>query len=648
MKKKGMMSLVLVLLLSLVLFACDKEEPVDLSKYDVSIVDFGGNDNINGVTQDFKLPVKFENDVSVTWESDNVEVIKIEGENAKVTRSKEKDVEVLLTATLKHVDKKDKEQTLVKDPIKVKVLKLDLTPTVVGKVFHWMPDSVGADVTATVEIFDANPEEVVLMLDDVELIEGLDFEIVEDELTIFGEFLVEHSNKLGDYELTFETKYGQTEFKYHVVNDPTNTSIATKEIEVANMAGLKQAEITEPIADAPEVMITEVASDAGKFSYVEVFNNTKEKRNLKGHMLVFANTSAAINKGTIVNNNGLFGVPMGAIPFLIDEDFILEPFETGIIWHVYGGNDVPYKAGVGGKYDTVEFSDNANTWLFDWQGGDLKESDFRKHHGIGENVKIQTVRGHQLILNNTTAHDENGYGLAVRRANGFAGLNSSIANRAVQLMYFDPEIKHEAKGDIPEGATYFKMELEVLNPERDFIGEDGKMDLSKVPAINGRKFINGFSMRRVFYNDKDELVAYDNKLNFAADTGTAGFGNPIYHEIAEKAILSTALFYPGLNEEGEYRWGTGHGIEYAIPEKGSHLMRFIPRSEENYKNFVENKYSDEVLRTLYTKGLNPVVDEITNAKTTIIVPVDPAYVMKDAETKENTAGITSKYNLGLR
>ncbi|MFA5693454.1 MAG: immunoglobulin-like domain-containing protein, partial [Acholeplasmataceae bacterium] len=335
-----------------------EEEVIDLSAIELVIV-FATGDDINNVTEDFVLPVTFEGGVTATWVSDDTDVIVIEGKDATVTRSIESDKEVNLTATLKLDD-----ETLERTPIKVTVLKLDLSPVVEGTLYHWMPNSVGANLVANIEIYDADPLDVEVKLNDYDLVEGLDFEVINDELIIYGDFLVEKSNQLGDYELEVSTLYGSTIFEFFVVDNPENTSIETKEIEVADMGSLTQAVLTEPIAGAPEVMITEIGSDAGKFSYVEVFNNTNKKRNLKGHMLVFANTAAEINLGTVVNNNGLFGVPMGAIPFLIDEDFELEPFETGIIWYVLGGNDTPYIVGVGGSYDEVGLAANANTWLF--------------------------------------------------------------------------------------------------------------------------------------------------------------------------------------------------------------------------------------------------------------------------------------------
>lgn len=656
MRKKGLMSIVFLLVMSLTLFACKKDEPkvsekVDLSKVDISIKGFKEGDSLTSVTGDFELPVTFENGVTATWESDK-DAVAISGKTATVTQTPGGDVKVKLTATLKQTLEGEAEQVLKRDPIEVTIKKLDYTPTLEGLIYHWMPNSTGASVTATVNLFGVEVEEAIVSVNGTELVEGLEFEIVDDVLELFGDFLVETSNELGEYTLTVETDHGVGTLKYHVVNDPKGTSIPTKEIEVSDMGSLEQANITEPIAGAPKLMITEVAADAGKHSYVEVFNNSKEKVNLKGHMLVWGALEHALNQTSIID--GLISLPMGTVPFYINEDMELEPFETGIIWHIHGGNRIPWDHG---SYAEIVESDTAKPWLFDWQGGNLTEEGFRKEHGIPNETKVVYVRGSQFSINNTTAHNEDGFGLTVWRGGGFGGVNSGTANRAVQLIYIDQTIKHEiheTDTNAPEGATYFKFEQGIINSEKDAY-VDGVLDNSKLKSLNGtsatpRLSINTFYTRMAYYDKDNVLLGYDNQLNSANDGASQStYANAIYRSVAVQSILSTAVVFPTFDENGAVaRWGIGHGMEYSLPETGSHMMRFVPRSETaDYNTFIDTTYTNLVTKEFVKLGLGNLINEFSNAKKTVTVPVDNTYAY-EIPVRENSAGVTSKYNLGIR
>lgn len=660
MKKNVFFSIVFMLLVSLTLFACkpeeEKPELIDLSAIDISIKGFVEGDSLESVTSDFELPIIFADGVTATWESSDLDVITISGKTATVTRAVDGDKEVNLTATLKHTAEGEEERTLKREPIKVIVKKLDYRPTIKGDVYHWMPDSVGASITATVNLFGVEPDVVLVTVGTLELIEGLDYEIVDNQLEIFGEFLIENSNEVGDYELKIETDYGFATMEYYVVDNPENTSIKTKEIEVSDMGSLIQANITEPILGAPKLMITEVAADAGKFSYVEVFNNSKEKVNLKGHMLIFGNTTSALNKASI-EKSGLIAHPMGRQAFLINKDVFLEPFETGLIWHILGGNDLPWiittAAGANQYKDLRENPSNGKNWLFDWQGGNLKESDFRKEHNINDDVKVIPVRAASFVVNQLSP-DGDGIGTPARAAAGFTGNNSSVENRGVQLSYIDPTIKHdlsEAEKENAElaAAKYFIVESFILNPEEE-IYVDGVLDTSKISIHNGRQSINALVIRKVYYNANDEVVAYAKDWNHYDEAGSTGWGNPQWQEIATSSILSTALFYGQVDSEGIKgdRWGIKHGMEYALPETNSHVMRFVPRSlDADYETYIDREYSFEPVNRFFKLGLSSVISGLSDATRIVVVPENPAYVYEIKGSKQNSAGITSKYNLGL-
>src|SRR5690554_395093 len=657
---KKIIGTIFILLLGFVLVACKKEDekPIDLSKVEIKLT-FEAPDNINSVTKDFDLPVQFDDGVTATWVSNNEEVIKIEGNKATVVRSTSGDVKVLLTPTLEHTPEEGEKVTLERDGIEVTVLKLDLTPVVQGDIYHWMPDSRGADVTATVNLHGVDPDEVTVKMDDEELIFAFDYEFInDDEFVMYGGFMMDNTNELGDYTIEISTEYGTAEFKYHVVDNPEGTSIPTKEILVADMGDLDQTTITEPIAGAPRLMITEVAADAGKYSYVEVFNNSTEKVNLKGHLLVWGGLTDPINLATIVDANGLISYPMGTVPFYINDDVELEPFETGLIWYIRGGNRIPWnhEGHDLGAYQKMIEVEGAQTWLFDWQGGNLTLEGFREEHGIDEDVKVAIVRDNAYSINNTTAHNEDGFGLTVFRGGGFGSVNSGVANRAVQILYLDPEIKHDIHVEdigAPAEAKYFKLESGILNPE-EIAYVDGVFDYTKLQSLNGtntttpRYSINTFYTRMAYYDKDDVLLGYDKRLNSATNAvAQSTYAAPMYVDIAKQSILSTALVFPTFDEDGATaRWGIGHGMEYTLPSQGSHIMRFIPRAKDvDYLTYINETYTNEGLNAFVKLAISEEIEGML-ANRKVIVPENSAYVY-EIPTKENSAGVTSNYNLGV-
>lgn len=645
---KKFFSIMLSLLAVFTLVSCVKEDKnPDLSKVDITGFVFDNkDDSVTNVTGNFKLPTSFEGGITATWESDS-DAVKIDGNNATVTPSHEKELTVNLTATLKFQPTKGDEIVLKRDPIVITIAKLNLEPVVTGDVFHWMPNSIPS-VTAHINLKDADKESVEIKFKDELLVEGIDFEIFDDKLEIYSEFLREKTNELGDYVLEVKSEFGSTNFTFHVVDNPSGTSIPTKEIKVADMGTLEQVVLTEPIADAPELLITEVAADAGKYSYIEVFNNSSKPKNLKGHIIMFGD----LTKPTVKNqlDKGLIPWSMGSVPFYIKQDLVLEPFETGIIWYIRAGNKIPWshaKDDTGlADYTTVVETATSKTWLLDSQGGDLTIEGFMKEHQIKEGTKIAIVRDNPFTINNTTAQDENGFGTPVYRGGGFNSVNSSVPNRAIQIHYFDPEIKHEiheADPSAPENAAYFKVDTDVLNWDEDLY-ENKEFKVDKIVPYANRMTVNLFYFRLAYYDANDNLIGYDKFLNFA---GEAAAKHEVFIDLAVDAIQSTAVIFPKLTEVNEVeRWGLGHGMEYLVPNKGSHMMRFIPRSKEaNYLEYIEATYTDEIIKNFVLQGLGEVVDEML-ANRVVEVPVDEGYSYV-VNTKENSSGVVSKYNLGL-
>ncbi|NLN50108.1 MAG: hypothetical protein GX149_00595 [Acholeplasmataceae bacterium] len=648
-----------VAMLLLVLVGCNNngenglEEEIDLSKIAINI-SFESGEGLEHVTKNFILPIEFEDNVTAIWQSDDETVIVVAGDQAIVTRFSE-NKKVKLIPTLKYQPEGEAEISLIREAIEVTVIKLEtsteLPPEITGVVYHWLPNSRGADITAKINLQGVDVNDVVVSCESVELIEGLDFEIIGDEdFILFGDFLVEYTNEVGTYQLAIETPTGTTAFEYFVVDNLEGTTIPTTETTVSDLGFLTQAEITEPIADAPELLITEVSADSGAYSYIEVFNNSNQQRNLKGHMLIFGDLGRQTNINSLVEEyNWLIAEPMNAVPFYIYKDFVMEPFETAIIWYI-GGNRTPWNLEGDTNYNIIYENEgkNSKAFLFDWQGGNLKERTLKNIHGIPESTRVVSVRNNSFVINNTTTRNENGFGTPVIRAAAFESQNSSISHRAVQILYFNPEKKYTPDEFAPENASYYTIDSGVLNQEED-IYEEGYLDSSKITRLPGNRLsINTFYFRKLYYNSDDEFIEYDKTWNPATDQKNGMWESEEYFKVAKDAILATAVFFPKL--EGSTvssRWERGHGMEYTIPENGSHLMRFVPRSEDaDYLTYIYYTYFQSNVLEFVKGGVSEIIPEML-ATRTVVVPVDPAYNYS-VPVKENTAGITSKYNLGIK
>src|SRR5690554_4522851 len=94
---KKLLKVLTILLLSFILISCQNKIS-DL--FDEVTITFEDNDNLNHVTNDINLTTELSNNkASITWESDNIDVIKIEGNKGLVIRGEEDHV-VKLTATI--------------------------------------------------------------------------------------------------------------------------------------------------------------------------------------------------------------------------------------------------------------------------------------------------------------------------------------------------------------------------------------------------------------------------------------------------------------------------------------------------------------------------------------------------------------------
>ena len=541
-----------------------------------------------------------------------------------------------------------------------KEVPVDMTPSpdVEGVVYHWMPGSIEANITATIDLLAADPTSVMVIFENEVLEDFVDYEIASSTLTIFGAYLNEKALELGEHTVKVVSAQGMTEFTIVVVDDPRDTSIATTSVIGINMSEVSNYTVVAPIVGAPELMITELSTDMGKYDYIEVFNNTTEPYNLKGHRIVFAD----LTKQNLLSQ-GIFEEPYGMSggAFIYQEDYIIPALSSAVIWMV---NAYPWAVestadefGIRRVYE----AEGAESSLFGTSAENLSIEKFKEIYSLGEEVQVFPVRCQYMLMNGTYSNDGEGMGAPVAKSSKWGGVNSSIANRGVQIQKFNLDAEYSIAGmvDVPVGATYYKYEVGVLNQEEN-VYTDGVFDPTKVNAYGTgttmREGVNIFYARILFYNDLDEFVGYTTS---AESIDAYNADKAPYVKMIETAVtpISTALVYPKIDVvltdvEGQQvetleavKWGAMHSLEYTIPVEGSTVMRFIPREEANrYADIYVNDV--EALKTLKLDAIAPAVSEVL-ANKELIVPVDPAYSVTYLADGYNSIGKSGWFNFLL-
>lgn len=513
----------------------------------------------------------------------------------------------------------------------------DLTPSPEGTpiVYHWVPDAITANVTATLDLKEASEDSIKILLGGKVLENILDYELVEGTLTIFGQTLSDLGLVVGSYPVTVVTEQGTDEFTIEVVKDASEaTSVATKTIKDVDMTTVLSYVPTEVIANAPELMITEVGVDMYEYSYIEVFNNTTETYNLKNHRIVFSD----LTKQTMITNE-LFEQPLGmSNAVYIYQDYEIPALSSAVVWVV---GSYPWAQAKGTLLDgsdgrVMSETEDAAVHLFGTSDENLSVAKFRNVYGLEEDVLVFPVRPQAALMNGTYNSDDLGFGGSPVKSSKFVTFNSKIENRGVQIQKFDLEKKIPVTG--VEDVSYFKYEVGVLNQE-EVIYADGTFDRNQIEVYGGRETVNVFYARKVLYNSSDEVVGYATGAD-AIDVYNANKDAylAMYSDIVTP--ISSALIY-GTYEDVEgvttlTNWGGFRSLEYTIPASAdSTLMRYIPLA--GTRSVYETQLASETTGALKLLGLAPEVAEI-NADSDLIVPESGAYSTDYLSNGYNTIG----------
>ena len=529
----------------------------------------------------------------------------------------------------------------VKDPANngwVDADELTPSPTVEAEVVHWVPGADTANVTFKLDLEGATKLNVVL--GGKLLTEFVDYEVDGGKLVIYGAFLEDSGLGLGEHKGYVFTENGSVEIKVHIVSNPAveGTTIPLKEIQDVNLSGFGAQTLSAPIANAGDLLITEISTDMGVYNYIEVFNNTTSEYNLKDHRVVFADPS----KQKKNYSNGLLDLPLGSAGVTyIYQDYKIPALSSALIWIV---NTSPWEVGSDRK---VTEAANVQSLLLGNGEENLNVAKFKSVYGLDENVLVFPSRTSYMLGRTdygVTETNKWGTALAKSASNRWSDINSKVDNRMIQIQKVDKStVFQDANG-------YYVFEMDVLHKEEE-IYADGKLDANDVlindsaAAVSGtnREFVHALFARKTYVTsatDKTHTGTYVGIDMYNANTES-------YYEMHEKAMtpLATAMIYPNIIDDSENpgtkiaaKWGESYAqfaLQYSVPAQGSHMARFIPL--EGTTALYTAKYAEHAYKALYEAGLGSEVAGY-GANATVKVPVDPAYPTDYLAANHNSAG----------
>lgn len=513
-------------------------------------------------------------------------------------------------------------------------------PKIEGKIIHWVPGVQAASVTYELDL--AGQTEYNVILGTTLLEEYVDYTYDESSkvLEILGTTLYDLELQLGEHIGYVFTEGGCVQFKVIVIASATEegSTIPMKTINDINLSAMPTMAITEPIPGVADLFITEVSTDMGHYNYIEVFNNTTEAYNLKDHRIVFADLT---KQGKSEATNGVFDMAMGgASAAYIYQDYEIPALSSAIIWIV---NTSPWEVS---KNKLSEAEGVASLLLGDAEGN-LNVAKFKSVYGLDESTLVFPVRTNYMVGRSDYGDLSTGWGTALSKgsSNRWADINSSVANRAVQIQKMD-----ETKVFKTEDGKFYTIEMDVLNREED-IYADGKLDENDNLLINpdaeisgtNRQFIHAIFARRVYVTSETDLTPTGQVLVAADGIDLYNQNTANYYAMFTNGFITpvaTAMVYPDIvtNDEGADaadKWGksyTTFAMQYQAPAAGEHLSKFIPLEGERAKYeamFAEN--------ALMLSGLGQEVAGY-GANAEVKVPESNVYPTDYLSQNHNTAG----------
>ena len=525
--------------------------------------------------------------------------------------------------------------------------QLTPSPVVLDKIVHWVPGAEDANVSWEVDLKGATTLNVVLAGKLLQEYVDYNYDTESSLLEVYGVFLTDAGLDLGKHDGLVFTEYGSTPISFTIIETAVEegTTIPLTEKLDVDLSGFGAHTITEPLADAGSLLITEIGVDMGLYCYIEVFNNTTSEYNLKDHRVVFADPSKQKKNYA----NGLIDLPLGSAGVTyIYQDYKIPALSSALIWIV---NSSPWEV----ASNKLSEAAGAQSLILGDKPENLGVDDFRRVYGLDEETLVFPARTSYMLGRSDAwaqPSEANGFwgtALAKSASNRWTDINSKVDNRLIQIQKVDETTVFEEEG------KFYVWEMDVLHKEEE-IYADGILDANDVLtnssgaiATTNRQFIHGLFARKTYVTSATDKTPTGEYVGMDLyNCNEAG-----YYAMLETAVspLATAMIYPHLtdivteNEDGTTstsrgaaKWGNTYSqfaLQYAVPAAGSHMARFIPlegTAEEYKAHYASHTYKD-----LYLAGIGA---EITGygANSTVYVPVDPAYPVDYLNRNHNTAG----------
>ena len=374
------------------------------------------------------------------------------------------------------------------------------------------------------------------------------------------------------------------------------------------------------VDDAPELLIIEAVLDSSEYylsdamsayEYIKVFNNTTEEYNLKNHRIVLADPTSGQNGETEEAQKGNRPLVANYLFIgLIDEDFIIDPLSTVLIWMK------PYywTAGSGSNAANKAFSAELIHTVAGGENGAFEQTitDFRNYWEIDESVKVleltnMAVAGKRDLSVSGTDQFYPIY--SPGSGTMYTHLNSGLL-RSLEIQKFD-----DNNGEVTIDILNKYSELDPEKQQNpDFVYGKKCFNVIEIKDATTGEVVDGYFA--------DNTVKYWKpviRINFCGRVNTS------LMTVGQLYVNFGATSNPGV----EY-WGTCVGLQFRPPLVGERVMQWqLPvRELRKYEEYMEPKQ----FACLRFSSEN--ITDYRFADTTILVSVDPELTTVNLKSDE--------------
>ena len=375
------------------------------------------------------------------------------------------------------------------------------------------------------------------------------------------------------------------------------------------------------VEGAPELLILEVVMDSSEYTmgeamsnyeYIKVFNNTESEYNLKDHRIILANPASGQNGETEEARNGILPLVTNYL-FMgyIDEDFIIPPLSTALIWMK------PYywTAGSGtGAYNKPFSSKLIHTTAAGEKGGfEQTIEDFCDYWEIPEgaiNILELTNMGFIGKRNMATAGTDDFYPIySPGSGTMYTHLNGALL-RSIEIQKLNTN-----NGEIS---------ADILNKYSELLPEKQ----ASPDYCYGKECFNVLELRYTADNSVVDAYLPENIVKYFEPIVRVTFCGRI--DTSTFTVGQQYVDFTGAKNPGVKYWDQCVGLQFRPPVEGQRVMQWqLPVNELRWYDQYMTPSQRALLRLC-----TDVVKDYRFENTTIFVDVDPALNPIDFKTNE--------------